>query len=130
MPTARFARAFAIGAAAHDRTSHAREAHRRQTCDRIGEAGVDEHRGPLDATRSEAAMRPGLIVSAKIQAEYLRESVAIGADRRAEAHDEAVELLAYEARVIESSADRIRGEIDRTAHQPAAVRRIAGSHNR
>ena len=127
---ARLARAFAIAAASHYGTAHPRKADRRETRDRIGEPRVDDHRGPLDATRGEAAMRPGLIVGAKVQAEHLRQGVAVGANRRAETHDEAVEILAREPRVVERICDRIGGEIDRTAHQAAAVGRIADADDR
>ena len=87
-----FAAPFTIATASHDRTAHARKTDRRETRDRIGETRVDQHRSPLDATRGEAAMRPGLVIGAKIQAEHLREGVAVGADRRAEADDETVEV--------------------------------------
>src|SRR5580704_14816258 len=51
MPTAGLAATFAIPTASHHRTPHAREADGREARDRIGESGVDKHRGPLDAAR-------------------------------------------------------------------------------
>src|SRR5216683_752371 len=138
VPAAGLAPTFAITAATHHWTlygtlygpPHAGEADRREARDRIGEPTVDEHRGPLDTTRGEPPMRPGLVVGAKIEAEHLRERVAVGANRRAETYDETVEVVARETGVVERARNRFAREIDRAAHQAPAVGRIADSDNR
>src|SRR5258708_37089064 len=86
---------------------------------------VNHHGSPLNTASGEAAMRPGLIVAAKIEPEDRGELIAVGADRRAETHNEAVELLTLQPTVVERVENRLAGEVDGTAHQLPAKFRMA-----
>ena len=82
-----FSGTLGISCPAHHRLAETREAHRGEASDRVGQAGVDCHRGPLEATSSEASMRPGLVVQSELEPEGVGQRISIGTDRRAEADD-------------------------------------------
>src|SRR6185436_2482297 len=97
------------------------EADRREAGNRARQAGAHRHRRPLDATRGEAPVRPRLIVELQLETEGMGERVGVCTDRRTEADDQSVEVVALEPRVIQGGADRLRGEIDRAALKSAAI---------
>src|SRR5579864_554410 len=125
MAAAGFTRALTVARSAHHRTAHPGETDRGKACDRVRKARVDDHGSPLNAACGETPMRPSLVVATQIQPEDRGELIAVGADRRAETHDETIELLALQPAVVQRAEDGLGGEVDRTAHQPPSKFRIA-----
>ena len=82
----------------------AREAHRGDASDHVGEPGRHRKRRVLQRVGDEAPVQPRLVHVADVEPERLGEAVVVDAERRAEMDRESVDVVARQPRVVERVA--------------------------